>query len=110
MIPAETELDCNTEHDWKIQHTGLMTRLENWFNKEVHILIAKQPPTVEDNNSATTQMVASALRENVFPAVDHNVDFPSTYEVRWKNLIIHIIPQFQWTTALHVILQMKIWM
>ena len=29
MIPAETVLDSNTEYDWKIQHTGLMTKLED---------------------------------------------------------------------------------
>ena len=29
MIPAETVLDYNTEYDWKIQHTGLMKKLED---------------------------------------------------------------------------------
>ena len=58
-----------------------MTKLKNWFNKEVHIPIAKQPPTVEDNNSATTQTVASSLRAKVYPGVDHTVNFQSTYEV-----------------------------
>ena len=84
MIPAETVLDCNTEYDWKIHHTGLMTKLENQFNKNVHILIAKQPPTVKEHNSATTQTVPSALRGKMFPAVDHTVDFPFLYEVYVK--------------------------
>ena len=56
-------------------------KLENQFNKEVHIPIAKQPPTVKDNNSATTQTLDSPLRGKVFTAVDHTVDFPPMYEV-----------------------------
>ena len=41
-IPAETVLDSNTVYDWKIEHTGLMEKLEDRFNKEVHIPIMKQ--------------------------------------------------------------------
>ena len=59
---------------------------EDRLNKEVHIPTAKQPSTVKDNNSATMQTVASALREKVFPGVDHSVNFPSTYEVEELDL------------------------
>ena len=48
MIPAETVLDSNTEYDRKAQHTSSMKKLDNRFNNEVHIPIAKQPPTVEE--------------------------------------------------------------
>ena len=102
MIPAETVLDSNTEYDWKIQHKGSMKKLEDRFNQEVPIPIAKQPPTVKEKNTATTQTAASAL----IPGVDHSVDFP----VMWKNCIFLIIPQLQLTMNLHTILQMKIWM
>ena len=82
MISAETVLDSNAESDWTIQYTGLMKKLEDRFNKEVYIPVAKQPPTVKDNNSATTQTVTSGLGERVFSRVDHSVEFPSTYEVK----------------------------
>ena len=72
MILAETVLDSNTEYDWKIQHTRTMKKLEDRFNKEVHIHIPKQPPTVKDSNSGTTQAVASAFGERVLSRVDHN--------------------------------------
>ena len=55
MIPGETVLDSNTEYDWKIQHTGSMKKLEDRLKKQVHIPIAKQPPTVKEKNTATTQ-------------------------------------------------------
>ena len=80
-IPSETVLDSNTVYDWKIQHTGLMKKLEDRINKEVHIPIAKQPITVKKKSTATMQTAPSALREKVIPGVDHSVDFPSTYDV-----------------------------
>ena len=55
IILAETVLDSNTIYDWKIQHTGLMKKLEDRFNKEVHIPIAKQPTTVKEKSTATMQ-------------------------------------------------------
>ena len=79
MITAGTVLDSNTEYDWKIHHTGSMKKLEDRFNKELNIPIAKQPPTVKDNNSATMQAVASALRGKCF--LELTIDFPSTNEV-----------------------------
>ena len=90
----ETVLDPNTEYDWKIQCTGSMMKLEDRFNKEVHILIAKQPPTVKDNNSATTQTVASALREkSVSWLLELTIVLTSHSFMRWKKWIFHIIPQ-----------------
>ena len=43
-IPAETVLDSrsNTVYYWKIEHTSLMEKFEDRFNKEVHIPIMKQ--------------------------------------------------------------------
>ena len=58
-----------------------MKTLEDRFNKEIHIPIAKQPTTVKDKSTATMQRAASALRSHVIPGVDHSVDFPSTYDV-----------------------------
>ena len=58
-----------------------MKKLEDRFNKEVHIPIGKQPPTVKEKNTATTQTAASEFRGKVIPRVDHSVDFPSTYDV-----------------------------
>ena len=52
-IPAETVLDSNTAYDWKVAHSGLMQKLEDWFNKEVHIPIAKQPTNVKEKSIAT---------------------------------------------------------
>ena len=67
-ITTETVLDSNTVYDWKVEHTDLVKKLEDRFNKEVHIPIAKQPTD-------------AALREEVIPGVDHSVDFPSFYDV-----------------------------
>ena len=86
MIPAETVLDSSTEYDWKIQPTGTMKKLEDRFNKEVHIPIAKQPPTVKEKNTATIQTAASAMMGKVIPGVDHIVDFPPTYDVEELDL------------------------
>ena len=80
-IPAETVLDSSTVYNWKLEHTGLMKKLEDKFNKEVHIPITKQPTTVKEKSTATMQMAASALREKVIPGVDHSVNFPSVYDV-----------------------------
>ena len=52
-IPAERVMDSNTAYDWKVEHTGLMEKLEDWFNKEVHILITNQPTTVKEKSIAT---------------------------------------------------------
>ena len=51
-IPAETVLDSNTADDWKVVHTGLMQKLEDWFNKKVHIPIMKQPTNVKEKSIA----------------------------------------------------------
>ena len=58
-IPAETVLDSSTVYDWKLEHTGLMKKLEDKFNKEVHIPITKQPTTVKEKSTATMQMAVS---------------------------------------------------
>ena len=58
-----------------------MQKLEDQFNKEVHIPIAKQLTTVKEKSIATPHQVASAVREKVIWGVDHNVDFPSVYDV-----------------------------
>ena len=46
-IPAETVLGSTTADDWKVAHTGLNWKLEDWFGKKVHIPIVKQPTTVK---------------------------------------------------------------
>ena len=63
MIPAETVQHSNTVYDWTIQHTGSMKKLEDSFNKEIHIPIAKQLAPVKETSTATMQTAASALRE-----------------------------------------------
>ena len=50
-IPAETVLDSNTADDWKVEHTGSMEKLEDQFNKEVHIPFAKQLTTVKEKRA-----------------------------------------------------------
>ena len=77
-ILVETVLDCNTEYDWKIQHRGLMKKLEDRFNKEVHIPIAKQPRTVKDSNMLPCKLLL--LHSH------HSVDFPLNYEVEQLDL------------------------
>ena len=44
-IPAETVLGSSAAYDWKVEHTCSMEKLEDWFNKEVHIPTMKQPTT-----------------------------------------------------------------
>ena len=56
-------LDSTTADDWKAAHTGSMQKLEDWFDKEVHIPIMKQPTTVKKKSIATPHQVASAVRE-----------------------------------------------
>ena len=80
-IPAETVLDSNTAYDWKVAHTGLMQKLKDQFNKEVHIPIMKQPTNVKEKSIAMPHQASSAVREKVIHGVDHNADFPSTYDV-----------------------------
>ena len=58
-----------------------MKKLEDRFNKEVHIPIAKQPTTVKEKSTATLQMAPLALRGKVIPGVDHGVELPSIYDV-----------------------------
>ena len=74
-------LDSNTADDWKVVHTALMEKLEDWFNKEVHIPIAMQLTTVKEKSIATPHQAASAVREEVSPGLDHSVDFPSIYDI-----------------------------
>ena len=62
-------------------HTSLMQKLEDQFDKEVHIPIMKQPTTVKEKSIATPHQVASAVREKVIRGVDHNVDFQSIYDI-----------------------------
>ena len=62
-IPAETVLDSTTSDDWKVAHTGLMQKLEDQFDKEVHIPIMKQPTTMKKKSIATPPQAASAVRE-----------------------------------------------
>ena len=63
-----------------------MKKLEDRFNKEVHIPIAKQPTTVKEKSTATLQMAALALRGKVIPGVDHGVELPSIYDVEEYNV------------------------
>ena len=80
-ITAETLLDSNTVDDWKVAHSGLMQKIKDRFNKEVHIPIAKLPTTVKEKSMATPHQAASAVREKVICGVDHSVDLPSIYDV-----------------------------
>ena len=61
VIPAETVLDSKTEYHWKIQHLGTTKKLEDSFNREVHIEVTKQPPNVRDNSGTTAPAVAYAV-------------------------------------------------
>ena len=70
-------LEANTADDWKVEYTGSMEKLEDQFNKEVHIPIMKQPTTVKEKSISTPHQAASAVREKVIPGDDHTVDFPS---------------------------------
>ena len=78
-IPVETVLDSTTAEDWKVTHTGLMQKLEDWFDKEVHIAMMKQPTTVKKKSIAAPPQVTATVQ--VIHPVDHNVDFPSIYNV-----------------------------
>ena len=56
-----------------------MQKLEGWFDKEVHIPMMKQPTTVKKKSIATPAQVTATVQ--VIHPVDHNVDFPSIYNV-----------------------------
>ena len=62
-IPAETMLDSNRADDWKVARAGLTQKHEDQSNKEVCILIRKQPTTVKEKSIATPHQVASAVGE-----------------------------------------------
>ena len=78
-IPAETVLDSTTADDWKVTHTGLLKKLEDWFDKDVHIPMMMQPTTVKKKNIAAQPLVTATVQ--VIHLVDHNIDFPSIYDV-----------------------------
>ena len=75
-------LEANTADDWKVEHIGSMEQLEDQFNKEVHIPIAKQPSPMKEKSIATPHQVASAVREKGIPGVDHSVDFLSIKDIK----------------------------
>ena len=92
-IPAETVLDSTAADAWKVAHIGLMQKLEDHFNREVHILIMKQPTTVQKKSITTPHQAESAVREKGIHRVDHNVDFPSILMLmRW---MFQTIRQYQ---------------
>ena len=82
-IPAETVLDSTTADDQKVAHTGLMQKLEDWFDKEVHIPIMKQPTTVKKKSIAMPPQVTAAVQA-ICP-VDHTVDFLSVDNIDVSN-------------------------
>ena len=80
IMPAETVLDTKTEYDWKTQHSGTTKKLEDRFNREVHIDITKQPPPVMDNTCPTVQAVTCAVGHIDSSGLDNIVELQSTDE------------------------------
>ena len=60
-IPAKTVLDSTTGDDWKVSHMGLMQKLKDQVDKEVHIPIVKKP-TIVKKKSITPPQVTDAVR------------------------------------------------
>ena len=78
-IPAETVPDSTLAGDWKVTHTGSVEKLEDQFDKEVHIPMMKQPTTMKKKSIATPPQVTAMA--HVSHPVDHNINFPTIYDV-----------------------------
>ena len=74
-IPVETVLDATMADDWKVAHTSSAQKLEDQFDKEVHIPMMKQPTTMKKKCIATQPQVTPTAK--VSHPVQHNVDFLS---------------------------------
>ena len=65
--------------DWKVMHTSSAQKLEDQYDKEVHIPMMKQPTTMKKKSIAIPPQVTASAKAS--HPVEYNIDFLSIDDV-----------------------------
>ena len=86
MILTEKVLATKMEHEWKLQHTGMTEKLEDWFNMEVQNDVNKKVPAIMDNTAPVDEAITTAVGKNS-SGVDNITELSSTDDEHEVNFL-----------------------